>query len=311
MRYLICCFAVVLSFSLTNHGFAQGRNAQRLKQLDKNQDGNLSEQEAGKALWKRLSALDTNADGVLTKEELAKPRTEGNQGRKRPGGANNTFETKTFKGTNGESISYSLFSPKEVEGKIPLVLCLHGKGGNTTAANVAASQKIQAKNPCYVMAPACSGNAKWVLGGFRSSEGLRSVMPELLEAIAKLEETLPIDSNRIYITGQSMGGAGTWGTIVKNPHKFAAAVPVCGFWDAKDAEKIKDVPLWAFHGEKDSVVPVRGSRDMVAAMKEAGGKPKYTEYPGVNHSSWTQTYAKDELWDWLFQQSRKDEVKKD
>ena len=184
------------------------------------------------------------------------------------------------------------------------MLCLHGRGGNTRAANIAAGSHVQSRHPSFVMAPACDGRtARWVTGGFRNKDSHRSVMLELMEAIDDLVKKHSIDPNRIYITGQSMGGVGTWGIIATHPGKFAAAAPVCGIWRPEDAPKMKGIPVWAFHGEKDTTVPVSGSRDMIAAIRKAGGKPKYTEFPGVGHGSWEPAYAMDEFWTWMFRQS--------
>lgn len=115
-----------------------------------------------------------------------------------------------------------------------------------------------------------------------------------------------IDAERIYITGQSLGGMGTWGAIARHAEKFAAAVPVCGIWPTEDAAKMNGVAIWAFHGDKDDAVPVTGSRDMIAALKKAGVKPepKYTEFPGVGHGSWGPAYEQADLWEWLFAQHR-------
>ncbi len=90
-----------------------------------------------------------------------------------------------------------------------------------------------------------------------------------------------------------------------HPDRFAAAVPVCGSGNAKTADKLKDLPVWAFHGDADTAVKVEGSRDMVEAIKKAGGHPKYTEYPGVGHNSWDKAYGTDELYTWLLEQKKK------
>ena len=115
----------------------------------------------------------------------------------------------------------------------------------------------------------------------------------------------PIDPTRIYVTGLSMGGMGTWSLAMAMPDKWAAIAPICGRGDTKTADKIKDLPTWAFHGDADPAVNVSGSRDMIAAIKKAGGQPKYTEYPGVGHNSWDQAYATDELYTWLLEQKKK------
>ncbi len=101
-----------------------------------------------------------------------------------------------------------------------------------------------------------------------------------------------------------MGGAGTFGAMSLRPDIFAAAIPVAGGWDPKDAGKMNNIAIWVFHGDKDKVVPTDYSRTMVEAIKKAGGSPKYTEYEGVGHNSWSKAYASPETWEWLFQQKR-------
>lgn len=225
----------------------------------------------------------------------------------RPGGAPASFEVRTFTAPGGASLRYSLFVPKTIPAgqKLPLVLCLHGAGGNTEAARVLASPERQAKTPCIVMAPGCdSRSVRWVPMAFRPDDR-GHVMAELLGALEAVVRELPVDPDRVYVTGQSMGGVGTWGLLAHKPHLFAAAAPVCGVWPPDDAPKMTRVPVWAFHGEKDPTVSVEGSRRMVAALKAAGASPRYTEYPGVGHNSWSAAYATDELWDWMFAQRRK------
>jgi predicted peptidase len=114
-----------------------------------------------------------------------------------------------------------------------------------------------------------------------------------------------VDPKRQYLTGLSMGGMGTWSIATAMPDRFAAIVPICGRGDPKQAAKLKDLPIWAFHGDADSTVNVSGSRDMIEAVKKAGGSPKYTEYPGVGHNSWDKAYAEAELYKWLLEQKKK------
>jgi predicted peptidase len=226
---------------------------------------------------------------------------------RRPGGAPASFQVRSFKSADGQRLDYSLFVPATIKPgeKLPLVLCLHGAGGNTEAAKVLATPERQASHPCIVMAPACEpGKARWVETPFRPNSQ-RSVLRELLGALDVVMRELPVDAARLYLTGQSMGGVGTWGIIAAHPERFAAAVPVCGHWQPEDAKKMAAVPVWAFHGENDPTVPVTGSRNMIAALKAAGAAPRYTEYPGVGHNSWSAAYATDELWDWVFAQKRK------
>jgi predicted peptidase len=226
---------------------------------------------------------------------------------RKPGGAPASFEVRSFEAKDGQKIDYSLFVPKNIGPgeKLPLVLCLHGAGGNTEAAKVLAAAERQRKHPCIIMAPACdSRSARWVPMPSRG-ESRRAVLPELLGALDAVMREFPVDDRRVYVTGQSMGGAGTWGILATNSHRIAAAAPVCGMWQTQDAAKMTAVPVWVFHGDKDAVVPVDSSRQMIAALKAAGAAPRYTELPGVGHDSWTTAYATDELWDWMFAQRRK------
>ncbi|HYE20420.1 MAG TPA: prolyl oligopeptidase family serine peptidase [Tepidisphaeraceae bacterium] len=126
-----------------------------------------------------------------------------------------------------------------------------------------------------------------------------------LAALDQVRKEFSTDEKRVYITGLSMGGYGTWDAIARRPDFFAAAVPICGGADEKTAEAIKGVPIWVFHGGADKVVPTERSRNMVEALKKAGGEVKYTEYPGVGHDSWSKTYADPEVWRWMFGQVRK------
>jgi predicted peptidase len=114
-----------------------------------------------------------------------------------------------------------------------------------------------------------------------------------------------VDKDRIYLTGLSMGGAGTWALAGAYPERFAAIVPICGGGDPADAPKLKDIPVWVFHGAKDEAVPVSRSEEMVKALREAGAKTvEFTVYPDAEHDSWTETYANPRLYEWLLNQRR-------
>lgn len=121
----------------------------------------------------------------------------------------------------------------------------------------------------------------------------------LLDAVRK---DWRIDPNRIYVTGLSMGGYGTYDIIARRPQLFAAAIPMCGGGDPATAPTLTHLPLWIFHGGADPTVPTQRSRMMVEALHQAGGAPRYTEYPGVGHASWINAYQEPELADWLFTQ---------
>jgi predicted peptidase len=102
-----------------------------------------------------------------------------------------------------------------------------------------------------------------------------------------------------------MGGYGSWTLLAENPDYWAAAIPICGGGKPETAPKFKHVPIWVFHGTEDQAVKLKLSEDMVAALKSAGGEPKFTVYKGVGHDSWTAAYADAETWKWLFAQTRK------
>jgi predicted peptidase len=128
-------------------------------------------------------------------------------------------------------------------------------------------------------------------------------MQSTIELVAALEkEFASIDPRRLYVTGLSMGGFGTWDLLSRFPKKVAAAVPICGGADEAQAPAIAKIPVWVFHGGADDVVKTVRSRNIVAALKAAGGSPRYTEYPGVGHGSWDQAYGEPELFPWLFSQ---------
>jgi predicted peptidase len=135
----------------------------------------------------------------------------------------------------------------------------------------------------------------------KPAEAMRMVL-ELVGALQM--EYSQIDPKRIYVTGLSMGGFGTWDVIQRKPDLFAAAVPICGGGDVSKAEKIALIPIWAFHGAEDLLVLPKWSRDMINAIRKAGGNPKYTEYPGVGHQSWIKAYSEPELFIWLFSQKK-------
>lgn len=230
------------------------------------------------------------------------------------------FEARTYTDAAGTKLLYRLLKPKNYDAKksYPLVLFLHGAGerGNDNFAQLKhgmenfANDAAMEKHPCFVIAPQCPAGAKWVDVDWGAAkhdmpEKPASAMRLTMEVLGNLSKEFSIDQNRLYITGLSMGGYGTWDTIQRQPNMFAAAIPICGGGDPKFARQIANVPIWAFHGDKDTAVKVERSRDMINAIKEAGGAAKYTEYPGVGHNSWTATYKNQDVHDWLFAQKKK------
>ena len=203
-----------------------------------------------------------------------------------------------------DKLPYRLASPPLTEGKrYPLVLFLHGRGESGRdnrlqlkhGAPLFVTPARLAANPAYILVPQCPGESYW--GG--------PTLDRVIRLVRHLVDTRPIDPNRVYITGISMGGYGTWEALARYPGLWAAAVPVCGGGNPLSTIEMGKVPVWAFHGEADSVVPVTATRAMVARLKKAGGDVRYTEYPGVDHDSWTQTYANPEVLDWIFAQRRR------
>jgi predicted peptidase len=108
----------------------------------------------------------------------------------------------------------------------------------------------------------------------------------------------------VNLAGQSNGGIGTWILIAERQELYAAAIPLCGGGNPKRAARLAGMPIWAFHGERDDVIPVGHSRDMIAAIRRAGGTPRYTEYKGVDHNVWTPAFKEPGLVEWLFAQHK-------
>lgn len=231
------------------------------------------------------------------------------------------FEKKTFTNEKGESIPYRFLKPDPAakpDAKYPLVIFLHGAGERGTdnarplvhGVKKFATDEYRRKYPCFVIAPQCPGGSRWVevdwaLDSHTMPETISDPLRLTMELVASLQKELPIDPDRIYITGLSMGGFGTWDAVQRFPEKFAAAAPVCGGADLDRLNTIAKVPLWTFHGAKDTVVKPQRSRNAVEALKKAGGQPKYTEYPEVGHDSWVKAYDTAELYEWMFQQRRR------
>ena len=129
-------------------------------------------------------------------------------------------------------------------------------------------------------------------------------MELLFGLLDELKETLPVDQSRIYLSGLSMGGFGTFDAIMRRPNEFAVAMPICGGGDITRADEIAHIPLWIFHGADDPVVPADLSREMDEALQKVGGNVRYTEYDGVSHDSWNNAFAEKDYLSWMFSQVR-------
>lgn len=225
------------------------------------------------------------------------------------------LEKRVYKDGQGKTLPYRLLAPAQIrEGlKYPLVLFLHGAGergddnDKQLMHGVAEFVGNRESYPCFLIAPQCPNGKKWVEVDWSASSHKQPSEPSeagrlALELIESQMKELPVDSKRIYITGLSMGGYGTWDLAARRPDLFAAAVPICGGADETTNGKLVQMPIWAFHGAKDTAVKPIRSRNMIAALEKAGGKPKYTEYTDVGHNSWDRAYRDPALFAWLFAQ---------
>jgi predicted peptidase len=206
----------------------------------------------------------------------------------------------------GRSMPYVVYVPRSYSEaqQWPVILFLHGSGERGTdgfaQVRVGIGMQLltrpQQRFPCLVVMPQAPPNAFWT--GVWNDMALR--------ALGAVVEKYHGDRSRLYLTGLSMGGFGTWEIAAAHPELFAAAIPICGGGDPSTmAPKLKSLPIWVFHGGADGTVPVQFSRDMVAAIQAAGNPNiKYTEYPGVGHNSWDRTYGNPEVIAWLLTQKR-------
>ncbi|NTW86967.1 MAG: prolyl oligopeptidase family serine peptidase [Holophagaceae bacterium] len=223
----------------------------------------------------------------------------------------------------GHRYRYQLYLPAEYPTRTdwPVILYLHGAGERgadglrpTQAGLGAAIRRAPKRFPAIVVFPQVPPGTQWT--------GAQADM-----ALAALDRVLGeyrVNADRVYLTGLSMGGHGTWYLAYRHPERFAAAAPICGW--TRDlashgfmepvvppeagpalpalARRLARLPLWIFHGDQDTVVPVEGSRAAVEALKAVSADVRYTEYPGLNHNSWDATYASDAFVTWLFAQRR-------
>ena len=224
----------------------------------------------------------------------------------------------TFQSPDGETLKYRIHVPANLPAgkKVPLILFLHGAGerGDDNVAQLkhGVTDLIRfgmTNGEAVVIAPQCPAGMQWVNPTWSAPSHLMPSMPStpMKLAILLLQDAmskLPVDPARIYVTGISMGGYGTWDILQRKPGLFAAAVPICGGADTTLAPALKNIPIWAFHGDKDGAVPVSRSRDMVKALQACGSKVQYREYPNAGHDVWTRTYSDKAVLTWLFAQKK-------
>lgn len=208
---------------------------------------------------------------------------------------------------SSDALEYVLWKPKEIEAlapgeRLPLILFLHGRGESGTDGLKPAAQGLlrmmmfdRDRWPAVIIAPQKPAQDKlW-----------DQYTAEVMAIVDQTMNELPIDPDRVYLTGLSQGGHGTWALGAAHPDRWAALAPICGWiTDQTIPAKIASLPIWAFHGGADDVVKPTGTTDTIAAVEAAGGSPRMTIYPGVNHGSWDQTYGNPEFAKWLLAQRR-------
>jgi predicted peptidase len=211
------------------------------------------------------------------------------------------FLDKVHTGRRGLEVKYVVFIPHEYDGTraFPVILYLHGTGLTGTdgrehiKGSLADVVRRQEKTFPFIVVFPQSHAGSW-----------RADSPDGKLAIAILDDvqrSYRVDPERVYLTGASMGGDGTWSLAAAYPERWAAIVPVCGKGDPRTAAKIRGIPCWCFQGDAD--FPER-AREMIRALSRAGGRPLYHEFPGVGHNCWGLTYAMPDLYEWLLQQKR-------
>jgi len=230
------------------------------------------------------------------------------------------FSVNTYINNKGDTLRYrQLFPDSDTLRRFPLIIFLHGSGerGNDNEAQLKwgvmnfATDENMMRYPAFVIAPQCPSGVSWSNFNRDRNSTQMSLLPAptkpmqlLIELIERAKKTLRVDTNRIYITGLSMGGYGAYDAIERYPHLFAAAVPVCGGGDASKAASIAHLRIWIFHGAEDPAVSPLFSLDMLQALTKAGAHPGFTQYPEVGHFSWLGAYSDQQMLAWLFRQRK-------
>lgn len=237
------------------------------------------------------------------------------------------YEKREFKTADGNTLPYRLLLPKNYDKskKYPLILFLHGAGERGTDNEKqlvhGAKMFLEAQNreqfPAIIILPQCPPESYWASvkvdrsqkpSSFEFNYSRPSNWPLVAayDLVKRLVEEESVNKHRLYIMGLSMGGMGTFEQVYQHPKTFAAAIPICGGADVAGYDKrVRKTPFWVFHGDADSVVPVKHSREIVEKLKALKVPVQYTEYPGVNHNSWDTAFAEPELLPWLFSNSRR------
>lgn len=205
---------------------------------------------------------------------------------------------------DGRTYRHTVWVPLEytAEQAWPAILSLHGKGecgddgkSHTVVGLGKAIRTNPERFPAIVIMPQIPVGHRW------EEDAMQHVAVTALDAACRAYN---IDSDRIALTGLSLGGFGTWSLGARQPERFCALAPICGGGDVRTAPQLAARPIWCFHGDADPVVPVERSREMVKAVRVAGGDVRYSEMPGVTHNSWDPAYGDPELIEWLLTQRR-------
>ena len=232
---------------------------------------------------------------------------------------NAVFELRFWRAPDGLDMAYFLGRPRPLEPgqKYPLLVFLHGvkeEGyGNDNIFKWGRKFMLDAmeKQGSFVLLPQCPKGHMWApespLGATRAPmrKRPRRVLQAVFDLIERVEARYPVDPNRVYITGLSMGGDGTWEAIERRPDLFAAAVPICGLGDARQAKRMARVAVWVFQGAHDKALPAKAGRDMVRALRKAGGVAKLTEAKFPGHAVWDLAFDDPKFLEWLYAQHRK------
>lgn len=232
------------------------------------------------------------------------------------------FSKEVYESSTGEKLNYRKLVPSNLPKNklLPLVVFLHGKGerGDDNQAQLKHGLKLFAADegmkrfPAIVIAPQCPADQLWA-ATLQDKDETPKMSPQPTQAMRLVIELLDsmlltdsVDPNRVYVTGLSMGGFGTFDLIARRPTLFAAAAPLCGGGDPSPAaiRRILQMPMWVVHGTDDNVVNINRSREMVYALESAGAAPRYSELAGFGHNIWDATYGDLELYNWMFNQSK-------
>ena len=216
------------------------------------------------------------------------------------------------------NLPYRYYFPSDYDANgdktYPIVIFLHGAGERGTdntshvSINTDLFQRLIARDDCIIIAPQCAANYRWVehdwgLGSYTADEVASPMLSAAMDLLKDMMEKEAVDPSRVYAMGLSMGAFGVWDMLIREPDLFAAAIPSEGAGDPSKAELLVNIPIRTFHGALDTAVPVTGTREMVAAIRAAGGeKIYYKEYPNEGHGCWYMVWKDPTTYRWLFSQ---------